>query len=272
MISRASLHRDLHALGLRRGDLVMAQAGLRSVGHPLVGGVNSLVLALLDAIGETGTLAAYVDFEPFYEDDDDPDAIPVFDKLTAHAARDHGILHETLRNWPGALRRDHPDAGICAIGAQAAWLTADHPFQYGYGPGSPLAKIVEARGRVAVLGAPLDSIALLHYAEHIAPIPDKRVVRYRRKMIAAPGSAPEWMEFEEFDAAYPVNSRLPEDYFEQIGRAALAAGLGRSGRVGNAESHLFDAPELVAFALQWLTKPRSQSELAAAPGFADPSP
>lgn len=251
MISRATLCQDLAALGLRPGDLVMAHASLRRVG-PILGGVNSLVHALFDVVGEAGTLAAYVDFEPFYEDGDDPEAIPVFDKRIAHAARDHGILHETLRTWPGALRSDHPDAGVCAIGTRAAWLTADHPFHYGYGPGSPLAKIVEARGRVAMLGAPLDTITLLHYAEHLARIPDKRVVRYRRKMIAAPGRVPEWVEFEEFDTAYPVNARLPEDCFEQIGRAALAVGIGNSGRVGNSESHLFDAPELVDFAVRWL--------------------
>jgi len=56
--------------------------------------------ALLEAVGPTGTLLAYVDFEPFNDDeDDDIDQadFPVFDKAIAHAARDHGVLHETLR-------------------------------------------------------------------------------------------------------------------------------------------------------------------------------
>ena len=38
---------------------------------------------------------------------------------------------------PEALRSDHPDAGVVAIGPMAQWITADHPFQYGYGEGSP---------------------------------------------------------------------------------------------------------------------------------------
>jgi aminoglycoside N3'-acetyltransferase len=39
---------------------------------------------------------------------------------------------------------------------------------------------------------------------------------------------------------------------EAIARAALAAGIGVRGRVGRAESHLFPARELTAFAVAWL--------------------
>ena len=53
---------------------------------------------------------------------------------------------------------------MAAVGAQAEWLTRDHPSDYGYGPGSPLAKLVESGGKVLMLGAPLDTITLLHYA------------------------------------------------------------------------------------------------------------
>jgi aminoglycoside 3-N-acetyltransferase len=227
----------------------MVHASLRSVG-PVTGGVNTLVQALFDAIGPDGTLAAYVDFEPFYKDGDDPAHIPVFDKRIAHAARDHGILHETLRNWPGALRSDHPDAGVVAIGPLAAWITADHPFQYGYGEGSPLAKIVEATGRVLMIGAPLDTITLLHYAEHKAPLPGKRIVRYRRLM---PGDGqPVWIDFEEFDTSRPVCDVLPENCFEQIAEAYLASGRGRTGRIGDASSFLFEAADLIPFAIAWL--------------------
>jgi aminoglycoside 3-N-acetyltransferase len=249
--NRRELLQDLVRLGVRPGDLLMVHASVRAVGG-IVGGVNVLVQSLFDAIGSEGTLTAYVDFEPFFEDDDDPAAIPVFDKRIAHAARDHGVLHETLRNWPGAVRSDHPDAGVIAIGRLAQWITAGHPFQYGYGEGSPFDKFVQARGRVLMLGAPLDTITLLHHAEHKAEIPGKRVVRYRRLMPGAGGAA--WMEFEEFDTAAPVSDSLPPDCFERIARDCLAAGLGRQGEVGSAASFLFDAPDLLRFAVAWLER------------------
>lgn len=108
--TRASLHADLMRLGIKPKDILMVHASVRSVGD-VTGGANVIVQALFDAIGPEGTLTAYVDFEPFYEEDDGAD-IPVFDKRIAHAARDHGVLPETLRNWPGALRSDHENDGF----------------------------------------------------------------------------------------------------------------------------------------------------------------
>ena len=229
----------------------MVHASVRAAGA-VTGGVNVIVQALLDAIGSAGTLVAYVDYEPFYADGDEVE-IPVFDKRIAHAARDHGILHEAIRTWPGALRSDHPDAGVVAIGALLAeWIIADHPFQYGYGEGSPFDKILQAHGRVLMLGAPLDTITLLHYAEHKARIPDKRIRRYRRLMPGVHG--PEWVQFEEFDTAEPVHDRLPSNCFEMIAADYLAKRGGSRGVIGDAPSFLFDGPDLVEFGIDWLER------------------
>lgn len=247
--TRQSLADDLRRLGIRPGDLLMIHGAMRQVGR-IVGGVNSLIYALLDVISPSGTIAAYVDYEPFVEDDDDPASVPVFDKRIAHAALDHGILHEALRTWPDAIRSDHPDAGVLAIGPLAAHITAEHPFQYGYGPGSPLEKIAQANGRVLMVGAPLDTITLLHYAEHIAELPGKRIRRYRRLMPSDNG--PQWIDFEEFDTTHPVLDCLPENCFEMIAQAYLDAGNGRSGLIGNAQSYLFEGNNLVSFAVTWL--------------------
>jgi aminoglycoside 3-N-acetyltransferase len=251
---RRSLTADLAALGVAPGDVVMVHASLRAVG-PVIGGAAAVVHALLDAIGEHGTLAAYVDVELFWDEErDDPALMPVFDPRTTPAARDHGVLHEVIRTWPGAVRSAHPDAGVVAIGPRAAWLTAPHPFRYGYGEGTPFARFVEARGKVLMLGAPLDTITLLHHAEHLARIPEKRVWRYRRRLLGERG--PEWGEFEEFDTGDPVSPRLDREgaYFERIGFEAVGCGIGRRGHVGRAESFLFDGPALVAFGVEWLER------------------
>ncbi len=227
----------------------MVHGSLRALGSggSITGGVNTLIqAALVDTIGPEGTIAAYVDFEPFYEDDE-PDP-PVFDKRIAHAARDHGVLHETLRNWPGAIRSDHPDAGVVAIGPLAEWITRDHPFQYGCGEGSPFEKISESKGRILMPGAPLDTITLLHYAEHKAWIPDKRIVRYRRRMQQG------WADFEEFDTGEPVHARLPENVFERIALDYLASGSGRKATVGHADSYLFEGADLVAYGIDWIER------------------
>lgn len=45
-----------------------------------------------------------------------------------------------------------------------------------------------------------------------------------------------------------------EDYIEHIARSALAAGVGRSGSVGEGTAHLFDARGLVEHAVGWIER------------------
>ncbi len=232
---------QLRELGLDRDDVVMVHASMRAVRCD----VKELVSALVDT---AGTVVAYVDWE--MESDD-----AVFDPKTARATRDHGILAETIRAWPGAIRSAHPDAGVSAIGDKAAWITAKHPFQYGYGEGSPLHKLVLARGKVLMLGAPLDTVTLLHHSEHVASIPDKRVTHYERRM-AEGGTSPmaNVVRFEEFETSEPVSQVFPKDHFGRIAVEYLESGRGRVGAVGSATAHVFDAAELHEFAVAWLER------------------
>lgn len=232
---------------------MLVHAGVRSVG-PIVGGVNTLVHALFDAVGAPGTLAAYVDWELGFDPDEiDPataEDIPAFDARIARAAREYGILPEVLRTWPGAERSANPEAGIAAIGRRAAWLCADHALSYGYGEHSPYAKLVEAGATVLLLGAPLETITLLHHAEHVAHLARKRIRHYRRKMVV--DGAERWVEIEEFDTSVPVVEGMPDDHFARIAAAALAAGHGRIGRVGAATAYAFDAAGLHRTGVAWL--------------------
>src|SRR3954470_22861258 len=248
--TRSSLGADLTRIGVERGDTVMVHASLRAVGR-VTGGANVLVQALLDTIGPDGTVLTYLDFEPFYEEDNEVE-VPVFDKRIARAARMNGLLPEVIRTWPGALRSDHPDAGMAAIGSLSTWITADHPFQYGYGDGSPLGRFLEVDGKVLSIGAPLDTITLLHYAEHKARILDKRIRRYKRLMPGPDG--PYWCSFEEFDTTEPVHEKLPSNCFELIASDYLAKGGGCSATVGSAQSFLFNGRDLVIYGVEWLER------------------
>ena len=77
----------------------------------------------------------------------------------------------------------------------------DHPSDYGYGPGSPLAKLVESGGKVLMLGAPLDTITLLHYAENRANLRHKAVVRYSYPVLRDGEKV--WIDVEDFDTGDP---------------------------------------------------------------------
>ena len=261
LITETRLVKDLQGLGLKPGDTVMLHASVKAVGW-IVGGPDVIIQAILDVIGPQGTLMMYAGWEeaPYLTialEEGRGEAYlaecPAFDPERSRANRKWSILTEYLRTWPGARRSDHPEASVVAVGAKAAWLTKDHPLHYPYGPGSPFAKLCEAGGKVLLLGSPLNAVTVLHYAETIAEIPDKRIVRYRMPILREGKRV--WVEIEDIDTGEGiVEGHSNEEYFAEIVREYLASGKGRWGTVGAASSYLFDAAELVRFAVRWLER------------------
>ncbi len=259
-ITAADLARDLARLGVAQGDIVMTHAACRSIG-PLLGGADDVIVALRDAVGPAGTLMAYLDWEAAWESLIDsegrtlpewrPHVLP-FDPARTRAARQNGTFPEFLRTTPGALRSGNPGASVTALGAKAEWLTADHPLDYGYGPGTPLARLVEVKGKVLMLGAPRDTMTLLHHAEHLARLPRKRVIRVEVPFATPQGTV--WRMIEEFDTSNPCVPGLPQNFIERIVTDYLATGAGRQGKVGQAPSVLVEAADIVPFAVAWMER------------------
>jgi aminoglycoside 3-N-acetyltransferase len=260
LITAAELTRELRSLGVMPGDSVMVHAACRSIG-PVLGGPDAIITALNDAVGPDGTLMAYLDWEAAWEDLVDaegrtlpewrPHVLP-FDPARTRAARQNGVLPEFLRTTPGACRSGNPGASVTALGAKAEWLTADHPLDYGYGPGTPLARLVEARGKVLMLGAPRDTMTLLHHAEHLARLPGKRVIRVEVPFATPDGTV--WRMIEEFDTSKPCVAALPDNFIERIVTDYLETGAGRQGMVGQAQSVLVEAADILPFAVAWLER------------------
>jgi aminoglycoside 3-N-acetyltransferase len=251
--TRTSLARDLVAIGLTDGDAVLVHAALRKVG-PIIGGPDAIIDALVDVVGSAGTILGYCDWQLADEVRDDEgvrEHIPAFDPERSRSTRDNGFWPEMLRTTPGARRSANPGASFAALGGEAEWFTADHAMDYGYGPRSPLGKLVEAKGKVLMLGAPLDTMTLLHHAEHVADFPNKRIRRYETPILVDGRTV--WRWFEEFDTSDPPDG-LPDDYFATIVEEFLAAGRGQRGRVGEASSVLVPADEIVKFGVEWLER------------------
>jgi aminoglycoside 3-N-acetyltransferase len=113
---------------------------------------------------------------------------------------------------------------------------------------------VAAGGDVLLLGAPLETLTLLHHAEAIAPIAGKRTVTFEIP-VATPGSVESrtYTDIDTSRGAYPYERLgLPDDEFAVIAAAALEAGIGTTGTVGAATCRLFGAAELTRFGVGWL--------------------
>ena len=251
---------QLADLGVEHGDTVMVHASLRAVG-PVEGGAAGLITALDRAVGPEGSLLmvlgarddwAWVNELPEEERADLLAEAEPFDALRTPAEPDVGTLAEVFRTHPGTRVSDHPEGRFAARGRLAETLTAEPPWDDYFGPGSPLARLLAADGKVLRLGADPDTATLLHHAEYLAPLPAKRRVRRHRRVLGPNG--PELRVVECLDDSNGIVDRPGEDYFTTIVRSYLALGAHRRGTIGNAVSELIDGRHLVEFAASWMTE------------------
>lgn len=263
LVTGGQIARDLVRLGVSRGSVLMVHTRMSALGH-VVGGAQTIVEALLDVLGEDGTLltlTSWQDMPPYHQDawPDEERAVyrdhcPPFDPARARADVQMGRVPEAVRTWPGVVHSRHPVSGFSAVGARSQWLMETQTFDEGYGRGSPLDRLVRADGLVLMLGAPLETITLLHLAEYLADAPGKRWIEYEMPVLV--DGVREWMRFRELDSdngAFRYEDlSLDADAFEVIARDALAAGVGVDGTVASAPSHLFPARALIAHAVAWL--------------------
>jgi len=255
MHSRQSLAADLRALGLAPGDTVMVHASVRAVGA-VAGGPDEIHLAIKDAITGGGTMFMYAGCPRYVdevgrgnlsagEEHEVLEKLPPFDASTARSARDHGILVEFFRTYPGTRVNDHP-ARFAAWGHGVGYLFLTQPWDYAFGAESPLDRFVGRDGKILLVGADPDHTTFLHYVEHVADIPSKRVARFRIPMLEDGQRV--WREMAEYDTSAGVHPHWPEAFFARLVRGYLRETDNRGGDVGGARSYLISSAGLLRYA------------------------
>ncbi|MCP4158927.1 MAG: aminoglycoside 3-N-acetyltransferase [Deltaproteobacteria bacterium] len=266
-ITKNQLVNELIELGLSEGQTVMLHASVKRIGN-IEGGPQTIIEALLEVLTSSGTLMMLVGWEdnPYNISgasfQDNIDNLPEkkrrafynstsFDPEYSRSDKKvMGILPEYLRTYPGSIRSRHP-LGYAAVGKMAQSVLKDQQWQYREGSGSPLEKLCEVGGKVLLLGSPTGNVTLLHFAENLADIPNKKIVHYKMPIIQNGNRI--WKDFEEYDF---INGIVPwsEDYFKNIVDEYIEKGNGVQGSVGMAECHLFNAKNLNKFGINWMER------------------
>lgn len=163
-VTRRGLVRDLRALGLRWGGLVLVHSSLSALGS-VVGGAPTMIRALLEVMGPEGTVVL-----PTHSWDEMEAGCRTFDVRRTRSCV--GAITEAFRSWPGAVRSLHPTHSVAAIGPLADWLTAGHELcKTPCGPGTPYARILDHDGQILFLGADLNSNTAFHTIEAVVEVP-----------------------------------------------------------------------------------------------------
>lgn len=254
MCTRDSLASDLRALGLKPGETLLVHSSLSSLGW-VCGGPAVIVMALLDVLGDEGTLVvpahsgnnsdpAYWGHRPVPEAwwADIRAAMPPFDARTTPTLG-VGVVPETVRTWPGALRSCHPQTSFAAVGPRAAEIVEDHALDCRLGERSPLAQLEGIGARVLLLGAGFASCTAFHLAEYRLPAPQ---TDNSFAIMTAKGRR--WSTVRD--------TAISDDRFDDLGADFEREGTVAGGRVGGAEARLFGLADAVAYAEGWLAEHR----------------
>lgn len=226
-ITRAGIVMDLRALGLKSGDELVVHSSLSSLGR-VEGGAETVVDALLEVVGDKGTIVAptftsgVVESEPF-----DPET----------TASQTGAVTEALRTRADAVRSEHPTHSVAAIGPAAETLTANHAYDRSLGRNSPLHRLARRDGQILLLGVGHDRNSSIHVAEALASL----AYRTGTKEVLVSG--------DDGTATTVDVSRVGCGRgFPVLEPVAEQAGLLTHGKVGEADAQLMDGEDILRVA------------------------
>jgi aminoglycoside 3-N-acetyltransferase len=144
---------NLRVLGIKEGDTLLVHSALSSMGK-VDGGPATVIRALLDLLGEEGTLvmSTLTMWDKAFDPEKTPSAV--------------GIISEVFRKMPGVKRSLHPVHSVAAFGKNAEYITADHDkCETGCGEGTPYLKLREFDAKVMLLGVDMDRNTIMHSLE-----------------------------------------------------------------------------------------------------------
>lgn len=204
VVTRASLVRDLNAVGIAKGDIICVHAAFSRLGL-VAGGTATVLAALRECVGGAGTLM----MPTFSGDLSDPGqwsypAVPseLVDEVRASLrgydprhtpTKNMGVLAELFRHEENAIRSPHPQSSFTAVGPHAAELCGTHALNFRFGPDSPLGVLCRLGGKVLLLGAPWNTVSLFYLTEF--NMPDRKERRHSSPVLE--GGSTVWKSYRD---------------------------------------------------------------------------
>lgn len=177
MILKSDLIEEFKRIGIKKGDNLLIHSSLSKFKGFIVGGAQAFTDALLEVIGEEGTLVVPIQFstnsEPSLFENPPVDFadikkvrenIPFFDKNNNESFY-MGVVVENIRRRKNVVISNHPTFAFAAIGKYSSVLCNNHSFDFGFGDNSPLKRIYDLNFKNILFGVNYDNATIFHLAE-----------------------------------------------------------------------------------------------------------
>lgn len=248
----------LIAAGVERGGTVIVHSSLSKLGW-VVGGAHAMVLALLDAIGDEGTIVmpaqTGISDPANWQNPPVPESwwptirgqMPAFDPLLT-PLRAMGAVVECFRRLPGVIYSGHPAVGFLARGPKASSIVGSHPLEESLGDPSPLGRLYDADALIVLIGVGHGNNTSLHLAEHRAEYAGKTIRTDGAPLVV--DGVRRWVTYTDLDH--------DEDDFVALGEAFIASGgIERRSSVGRSEIVTYRMRAIVDYGVDWMREYRT---------------
>ena len=224
-LTRRDISEALRALGLTQGAVVFMHSSLSSIGE-VDGGADTVVDAVLDALGPEGTLAVptFCSINRRRKRTYDPDTTP----------SEVGQITNALRSRPEAFRSPHIWQSMSAIGRRAEEMMSVHR-PVAWAADGPFWRLYEWDAYIMLLGVPYFRSTFWHLIEQWVQ-PGYGKWRESTGRIRNPDGS----ETPLKEITFGPRSGHAHD-FNKLGSRMEARGLVRVGAVGNAMVRLYRA-------------------------------
>lgn len=248
LITRATLTENLRNLGVEANDVIMPHISLSSIGW-ICGGAEALILAMVDAIGVSGTLV----MPAMNSNNTDPknwvnppvpeswwdgirNNMPPF-KPESSPTANIGCVPELFRTLPNVLRSNHPSCSVAALGSKAQHVIESHQLEDPFGETSPFRKLYDLDAKILLVGVGYDTCSILHLAEtrgmKLGKVSEGSAVVHNNQRIWKDYDMPE-VDSDRFpDVGEKMESTLPKSV--------------NKGKIGNSNCTIFQAKSAVDF-------------------------
>ena len=222
-LPKDGLVQDLQALGLRAGMDVMVHSSLANIGD-VVGGADTVIDALLEVIGPSGTLLM-----PSFNHR----VAEVFNPMTTPTI--NGAIPDAMWRRTEAVRSLHPTHCVAAIGVNAAYYCRDDHVAVGiWAPESPIGRLVQGDGYLLALGVTHFTTTAFHVAEMSVPCGCIDAFGNTDRVVTSDGKVKDVLGLAFRNGACPVH---PETLHETL----RSRGQEHFGKVGQADCSLVGA-------------------------------
>jgi aminoglycoside 3-N-acetyltransferase len=233
MLTHADLVQGFRSTGLEAGDVLLVHSSYKSFGG-VEGGPQTVINALLEVLGEDGTLI-----------------MPTFnfdfcrgEPWDVRSTPSHmGVLTELVRTDPRACRVFHPIYSFAVIGRHAETICKDR-YQSSYGKASVFGKLRTLDARIMVVGLDYtNSMTFFHHVEEMEGVD-------YRYMKAFTGQVTDWDGATREGTFTMLVRDLEKGVITEVnpmGARMEAAGVISSHQVGAADVKIMNANDVYAF-------------------------